>query len=67
MAIAIKNRLKVVVGDITKLPADVVVTAANEAMCGNAATTRKPLQSSVPRYTIGVDRQKPQTTVVAPK
>jgi O-acetyl-ADP-ribose deacetylase (regulator of RNase III) len=30
----VTDRLKVVVGDITKLPVDVVVTSANEAMCG---------------------------------
>src|ERR1700704_1369927 len=28
------DRLKLVVGDITKLPVDAVVTAANEALCG---------------------------------
>ena len=33
MAVAGFKRLKVVLGDITKLSADVVVTAANEAMC----------------------------------
>jgi O-acetyl-ADP-ribose deacetylase (regulator of RNase III) len=34
MAIAASHRLKVVVGDITKLSADAIVTAANEALCG---------------------------------
>jgi O-acetyl-ADP-ribose deacetylase (regulator of RNase III) len=34
MVVAVSNRLRVVVGDITKLPVDVVATAANEAMCG---------------------------------
>ncbi|SRR5579871_6463550 len=28
------DRLKLVVGDITKLPVDAIVTAANEALCG---------------------------------
>jgi O-acetyl-ADP-ribose deacetylase (regulator of RNase III) len=31
---AVSDRLKLVVGDITKLPVDAVVTAANEALCG---------------------------------
>lgn len=30
----VRDRLKVVVGDITKLPVDAIVTAANEALCG---------------------------------
>jgi O-acetyl-ADP-ribose deacetylase (regulator of RNase III) len=30
----IAERMKVVVGDITRLPADAIVTAANEALCG---------------------------------
>jgi O-acetyl-ADP-ribose deacetylase (regulator of RNase III) len=34
MGDAISNRLKLVVGDITRLPVDVVVNAANEALCG---------------------------------
>lgn len=34
MGVAVPNRLKLVGGDITKLPVDVVVNAANEAMCG---------------------------------
>ncbi len=34
MVVAVSNRLKLIVGDITKQPVDVVVTAANEAMCG---------------------------------
>jgi O-acetyl-ADP-ribose deacetylase (regulator of RNase III) len=34
MVNAVSNRLRIVVGDITKLPVDGVVTAANEAMCG---------------------------------
>jgi O-acetyl-ADP-ribose deacetylase len=31
---SINNRMKVLVGDITKLQVDAIVTAANEAMCG---------------------------------
>jgi O-acetyl-ADP-ribose deacetylase (regulator of RNase III) len=34
MSLALSDRLEVVGGDITKLPVDAVVTAANEAMCG---------------------------------
>jgi O-acetyl-ADP-ribose deacetylase (regulator of RNase III) len=34
MMSAVSERMKLVVGDITKLTVDVVVTAANEAMCG---------------------------------
>jgi O-acetyl-ADP-ribose deacetylase (regulator of RNase III) len=34
MSDALPDRLKLVVGDITKVPVDAVVTAANEAMCG---------------------------------
>jgi O-acetyl-ADP-ribose deacetylase (regulator of RNase III) len=34
MVVSASNRLKLVVGDITKLLVDAVVTAANEALCG---------------------------------
>jgi O-acetyl-ADP-ribose deacetylase len=34
MMSAVSDRLKLVVGDITELPVDAVVTAANEALCG---------------------------------
>jgi O-acetyl-ADP-ribose deacetylase (regulator of RNase III) len=34
MTSAVSGRLKLVVGDITQLPVDAVVTAANEALCG---------------------------------
>jgi len=34
MTSLVSDRLKLVVGDITKLAVDVVVTAANEALCG---------------------------------
>lgn len=30
----VRDRLRLVVGDITRLPVDAVVTAANEALCG---------------------------------
>ena len=34
MVLAVSHRLKLIVGDITKLSVDAIVTAANEAMCG---------------------------------
>lgn len=34
MTSSVSSRLKLVIGDITKLPVDAVVTAANEALCG---------------------------------
>jgi O-acetyl-ADP-ribose deacetylase (regulator of RNase III) len=57
---AVSNRLKLVVGDITKLTVDAVVTAANEALCGGGVDGAIQYSTSRQLTCVEQQRRRPQ-------